>query len=404
MRTLMWMGVAAAVWTGAACRGEPIGDVLWWEEPLFAVEDVDVIDRAAKLSPEQRRAMEDLMLAGMAEARRAAGRARQRIQDREVETRLLRIDADESELRRIGARNRLERIVTAPGVLEAERKTLEEARSLLTGEQQRAAWEAYERYRVRRAAVSIGAGSVRGADPLLETARRAGLSDEEIGLLGPVRAEMEMALDALATRVLRSYRAIGAEQQVKLEREARGEETDINQMPRVATDAEREQSELGLELYAEMSRAHVRGAEVLPDGARAKFNRARAASLVELIGLCYEPITGASVVAGWRCRDSLTPEQARAIGDLAKAAWEEHLGMGMAELKWYDDSAAVKKGWVTDQPLARWQEKSRAVMERLRDGALAVLTPEQRARANSHVETRAEIEAVFERRAGEPSR
>ncbi|MBY0261651.1 MAG: hypothetical protein K2Q20_04875 [Phycisphaerales bacterium] len=404
MRVSAWMGAAAVVWCAASCLGEPIADVIWWEEPLFTVEDVDVIDRAAVLTPEQRRGMEDLMFSGMAEARRAASEAKRGLRDRLGDLAIDQLWAEEADSRRIGAKSRLERLAPIPGVLEAERETLAAVWSLLTAEQDRAAWSEYERYRVRRGALSAGMGAGRAADPVLENARRAGLRDEEISLLRPVQTDLSGALDPLAARSLRAFRASLAERREKLEKEALGAEAIGPARPRGSTAATQENVQVGLEIDAAISRAHVRAAELLPDGARMKYKRARAADVIDLFGSDERPTTAETLTRNWGHRVSLTAEQKRAIADLAKAAWEDVVDLAVAELGWYDESAAAKKGWNTDALEPGWTEKNRAVMERAKREALAVLTPEQRRVVDSQVESREQIEAVFERRAGEPSR
>ncbi|MBY0263751.1 MAG: hypothetical protein K2Q20_15505, partial [Phycisphaerales bacterium] len=126
---------------------ETLSDVgLGWSK-LFTVEDVNVIDKAAKLSPEQRQAAEDLMQAGMTRALDA-----NYIFNGSVSKIYRSIDDDKKPEkmteagRAYSAARRRFHDTLAP----IERDTLKDVRDLLTAEQAQRSWPAYERYRRSR--------------------------------------------------------------------------------------------------------------------------------------------------------------------------------------------------------------------------------------------------------------
>jgi hypothetical protein len=128
-------------------------------EGLFCEQDLDALDKAVKLSPEQRDAVASLLRAALAKAVSITGRWNREGAERWEKLGQAKLSPEQREeaMRTLRADGVRDSVSVGAELAAVEREALADVRTLLTAEQIERGWAEFERFR-RRVLVESGAG------------------------------------------------------------------------------------------------------------------------------------------------------------------------------------------------------------------------------------------------------
>lgn len=394
LRTL-GIGSVLCVCTSAAQGQEVLGDVGLAGAPLFTAQDVEVLDQAAKLTPEQREAIENLLHAAMTQAAVADHAFDEKWYGAFYGARESKDPAKKSQ----AALTFAEAVKTLhASVVPVERQTLIDVRGTLTPDQSQKAWTTYEGYRRTRVIGSWATIVDYGrATPPRELIRQLKLSEADLAAAEAILDESAPALDAILGRMIIAGRATNkarSADSVAMGRQLvyRGRAEEVEQ-DEVEKDLKKVQTELAAEYLRICGRMANRFS---PEGRRALQHKRIDAESMEYALTQNWAFTGQ--MASWYIRQckSLTPEQKRALKDLTEAANVQIRDLLVPDLASRDAALLGGEKWTPDEKrVAAFSEAAEKIRKQLDKDLRSVLTTEQVSEVDHRRPSPAKLRKIF---------
>jgi len=380
MNRYVWVlsfAVLLGVVTPRAGGQETLSDVgLGWQT-LFTVVDVDVIDKAAKLTSEQRQAIEDLMQAAMAKA------IDQRFVLNEQTRKVYDTVGDGEQPEKVAAAGKqyaAAKRAFRDAMVPIERDTLRDIRDLLTSDQSEKAWTGYERYRRSRVILSWVPIDKHGHGLApRELLKRLKLSESDAEATGAILDEAEPGLDVSVRRLMDAARAASKADEDNPETLGRklielSPEDDSNPSE-VRRNLKKAQSEVAAEYLRLCTRLAGR---LSPEGRRMlQHKRIEIENFEYTLSRSWASMRDKASSYAQTCK-TLTIEQKRALKDLSSTATGQIRDLLVPDLASRD--AAMLKGdkWTPDEKrVAAFSDAAQKIRKQLDKDAQSVLTPEQ---------------------------
>jgi hypothetical protein len=376
VRILQTLAAAAALACAPTLRAQqPISECTEISHAIFTSQDLQALDKAAKLSPAQKEAIESLMREALSRARQEfaallheCGQRRQEIYQAAAE------DTANPEAYPIASKKYLSMYLTMEAtasrkIASIEREALGDIRSTLTPEQATTGWTAFERFRRRLILEQRSWGADQGRNPRTLVIG-AKLSEADLAAAEPVLASYDLSIDPLLTQrmdgLIRRHKE-------NLERAQSG---DIDykflretwQSPDLKTSAIKQ---LNVRTAISIEKA-------LSEQGKKQFLRQRVG--LELSDVFPRPAVDPDVRAIVKLK-SLTPEQKDELEPLIEKADEAMFQVALTQLRARDDAALRAEALTEEQTRARDAETMKQYNTRLAvlvKSLRAVLTADQR--------------------------
>jgi hypothetical protein len=383
IRSIVASAVVTAVlvfFTSAAPAQETVSRDVWLGSQIFGVEDLEALDRAAKLSPEQREAAHELMRSALPQSRSLVVQWTRGYSEMTMDPKI----GDDWDAMRPKYAELSKRIVDESMKLEAD--VMSNLKSLLT-EDQLEGWASFERHRRRLVLRSEGGrtdvdvfGMVRAIKP----------TEAEAAVINPLLDTYERSLDSM----LQEFRPLLRKQG---DTPTRWYE-DNNGM----TEDEQKQY---ADLVKRISQLHVRAArqiaESLPEERRLALQKQRLFA-EERYDEQFESFRGLPHVRSALTIRSLSPEQKQRIKQITKAA-DEQLLRGLITQK-NERDLKILAGDDPDEHDETGERTKQAkklrfeAYQSLMTDVLAVLNADQKRAYETGIEDASDVDRLFTRR------
>jgi hypothetical protein len=378
LRALSAMALLMAVLVvgGRAARGQQtIAEFAEVDHAIFTSQDLETLDKVAKLSPAQREAIETLMRDALSRARQEYGGMLHESEIRREAIYQVAAEAGGTPEAYGQARKKYMSMyvvledATNKKIAAIEREALGDIRGVLKSEQVETGWPAFERFRRRLVLEHYSWGTDMGKNPRV-LVKGAKLSTADIEAVEPVLARYDLQIDPLLVQRMEGLAHMHKENLEK----AASDDFD-NKSWRTMWN----RPDL---MTAEIKRINVRAAgaveAALSEDGKKLFRRQRVG--VELTNEVERPAVEDRVRRIVKLK-SLSQEQKDSIEALIEKADEAVFQIALAELRSRDDAALRDPAPTEEEVQKRSAEMGKSMnaqMTSLIKSLRAALTPEQR--------------------------
>jgi hypothetical protein len=368
--------LSAVLCAGAARAQQTITECADINHAIFTAQDLQALDKAAKLSAAQKESIESLMREALSRARQEYGEMLHECEQRnQAIYQAAAEDTSNPDAYKVARTKYLSAYVTLEAaaskkIAAIEREALGDIRTALTSEQASAGWAAFERSRRRLVLEQRGWGADQGRNPR-SLVQGAKLSSDDVAAAEPVLARYELDIDPLLTKRMEGLIRMNKETLEK----AHSEEVDYKVLREMWKSPDLN--------TAEIKRLNVRAAiaveKTLSDEGKQQFLRQRIG--LEVSDEISRPAADERVRPIVKLK-SLSPKQADEIHDLIEQADKAVFQMAITELRARDEAALRSEAPTEEQARAHSAETSKQYTTRLTTLVKALrglLTSEQRA-------------------------
>lgn len=378
--TAAFVFFSTAAFATKAMAQETVSRDVWLGSQIFGVEDLEALDRAAKLSTDQREAAQELMRSALPQARSLVVQWTRGYSELSLDPKY----GDDWDSMRPKYAELSKRIVEDAVKLEAD--VMNNLKSLLN-EDQLEGWAAFERHRRRLVLRSEGGrtnvdvfGMVRAIKP----------TPAEWELISPMLDSYERALDSM----VQEYRPL-------LRRQGDAPSRWYNDFDMMTPEEQKQ----FVDLTRRISQLHVRTArqiaEQLPDDKRLALQKQRLFA-EERDNEQFESFRGLPHIRSALGIRSLSAEQKQRIKQLTRDADETLLRALITQKNESDLKILAGEdpdhGGTDSNRLAESRKLRFDAYQTLMQDVLAVLSPEQKRAFETGIEDAADVERLFSRR------